>query len=110
VSSTKNHIIEFAPFTLAEGVDEATLMTASDALQVGFLDQQKGFIKRDLVRMGDDKWADVLYWDSKESVERAMQEAPQNPAAISYFQMMANAGQDDPTSAMMFLSVVKSYS
>lgn len=86
------------------------LMTASDALQAGFLKQQKGFIKRDLVRIGDAKWADILYWDSKESVERAMQEAPQNPAAIRYFQLMANTGQGDPTTAMMFMSVVKSYS
>lgn len=110
MSSTNNPIIEFAPFTLAEGVDESTLMAASDALQAEFLTQQKGFIKRDLVRIADDKWADVLYWDNKESVEQAMQAAPQHPAAIKYFQLMANTGQNDPAAAMMFLSVVKSYS
>ena len=107
---TNNPIIEFAPFTLAEEVDESTLMAASDALQAEFLTQQKGFIKRDLVRIADGKWADVLYWDSKESLEQAMQAAPQHPAAIKYFQLMANARQNDPAAAMMFLSVVKSYS
>ena len=110
MSKTQNPVIEFAPFTLAEEVDESTLMAASDALQAEFLNQQKGFLKRDLVQIADNKWADVLYWDSKESVERAMQEAPQNPAALNYFQLMDNAGKDDPTAAMMFMRVVRSYS
>ncbi len=110
MNDTKNYVIEFASFTLAEGVDESMLMTASDALHTEFLLRQKGFIKRELVRLGDGKWADVLYWDSKESVERAMQEAPQNPAALRYFQLMANTGQDDPAAAMMLMSVVRSYS
>ena len=107
---TKNHIIEFAPFSLADGVDESTLMAASDALQTEFLNRQTGFIKRDLVRMADRKWADVLYWDNRESVEQALQEASKNPAALNYFQLMADTGENDPTAVMMLLSVVKSYS
>jgi hypothetical protein len=110
VNNKRNHIIEFAPFTLAEGVDESTLMAASDALQTEFLNQQKGFIKRDLVRIADSKWADVLYWETRESVEKALQEAPNNQAALNYFQLMANVDQEDPNTVMMLLSIVKSYS
>jgi hypothetical protein len=109
MNSTKNYMIEFAPFTLAEGVDESTLMAASDALQAEFLIQQKGFLKRDLARIADGRWADVLYWDSRESMEQAMQEAANHSAARRYFQLMVSADQNDPTAAMMFLRVVKSY-
>ena len=102
-------IIEFAPFTLVEGVDESTLFAASDALQTEFLSRQKGFIRRDLLKAGNGKWADVIYWDSRESVEHAMQQAPYNPAALHYFQLMANPGQEDANGGMLLLSIAKSY-
>jgi len=110
MNNTKNHVIEFASFTLAEGVDESTLAAASDALQAEFFSQQKGFIKRDLARVADGKWADVVYWESRESVEQAMQNAPTNPAALKYFQLMANTEHGDPSAGLMLLSVAKSYS
>jgi hypothetical protein len=78
-------------------VDEAALIAAADDLQKEFLSRQKGFIKRDLVRVADGKWADVIYWESRESVEQAMQTAPENPAALSYFQLMATADNGDPS-------------
>lgn len=110
MNSFKNHVIEFARFTLAEGVDEPTLVTAADALQTEFLSRQSGFIRRDLVRTAEKEWADVIYWENQESVERAMQEAPHSPAALRYFQLMANTGQEDGSGPMMLMTVAKSYS
>jgi len=110
MNNTKNHVIEFAPFTLAEGVDESTLTAASDALQAEFFSQQKGFIKRELVKAVNGQWADVVYWDSMESVEQAMQNAPDNPAALKYFQLMVNTEHNDPSTEIMLLSAVRSYS
>lgn len=110
MNTIKNQVIEFAPFQLAEGVDESTLFTASDVLQEGFLKQQKGFIKRDLVKIEDGKWADVLYWENRESVEHALKEAPNNPAALGYFQLMAHTEHEVSSSNMMLLSVARSYS
>lgn len=110
MNNNNNHIIEFAPFMLAEGVDESTLIAASDALQAEFLSRQKGFIRRDLVRIADGKWADVAYWESRESVEQAMQIAMENPAALKYFELMVNTVQNDASAGVTLLSVVKSYS
>ena len=110
MNSTKNRIIEFAPFKLAEGVDEATLLAASDALQAEFFSQQKGFIKRDLVKNGDGTWADIAYWENRESVEQAMQKASKNPAALRYFQLMADTGQGDPSGGLLLMRVTRSYS
>lgn len=110
MNDTKNQIIEFASFTLAESSDESALVAASDALHTEFLSQQNGFIRRDLVKLSDGKWADVVYWESRESVEKAMQNAPANPAALRYFQLMDNNGQNDPSGGIMLLSIAKSYS
>ncbi len=103
-----NHTIEFAHFTLAEGLDETTLFAAADSLQKEFLSRQKGFIKRDLVRLADGKWADIIHWESRESVDQAMQSAPENPAALRYFQLMADTGEADVANTLM--SVARSYS
>jgi len=110
MSNTKNRVIEFASFTLAEGVDESTFTAASDALQAEFFSQQKGFIKRELGRTANGKWADVVYWDSMESVEQAMQSAPGNPAALKYFQLMVNTDHNDSDAQIMLLNITKSYS
>lgn len=110
MNKTKNYVIEFSPFTLAEGVDESALVAASDALQAEFLSRQKGFIRRDLVKMADGKWADIAYWENRESVEQAVQNAPDNPAALKYFELMANTVHNDPSAGVMLLSVAKSYS
>ena len=108
--SNNNHTIEFATFTLAEGVDESTLIAAADALQRDFFSHQKGFIRRDLVQVAERKWADVVYWESRDSVEQAMQVAPSNPAALQYFQLMVNDGESDPASGLMIMTIAKSYS
>ncbi len=110
MKNQNNHTIEFASFTLAEGVDEATLLDAADALQKDFLSRQPGFLKRDLVKAADRQWADVIYWENRESVEQAMQQAPRNPAALRYFQLMANTGESDPSAGLMLMGVVRSYS
>lgn len=109
MNDMNSHIIEFASFTLADGVDEVALFAASDALQAEFLSRQKGFLRRDLVQVGDGKWADVLYWDSRASVEQALQRAHEYPAALRYFQLMAETGQNDPGAGMMLLDIVRSY-
>ena len=106
----KHPIIEFAPFTLAEGVDEAALTAAADALQREFLSQQAGFIHRDLVRMAERKWGDIIYWASQESVEHAMPKAMSSPAALKYFELMVKPEDGDSSGEMLLMSIAKSYS
>lgn len=110
MNNSKNHVIEFARFTVAEGVDETTLVAAADALQAEFLSRQPGFLKRDLVKTAENEWADVIYWENRESVEQAMQKASKNPAALRYFQLMADTGQGDPSGGLLLMSVTRSYS
>jgi hypothetical protein len=66
----KNGVIEWAPFTLVEGIDEAKLLQASQALQADFLSQQKGFLRRELLKGKDNAWVDLIYWESPEAAEQ----------------------------------------
>lgn len=105
----KNQVIEWAPFKLAEGVDEAALLTASEALQTGFISKQKGFIKRELVKTTDGQWMDVIHWDSAENAEQAMQNAAENPICFKYFELMVGTDHNDLSMSVMHLRVMKSY-
>ena len=47
-----NQVIEWAPFTLKPGVDEATLLQVSERMQRDFLLGQQGFVRRELIKGG----------------------------------------------------------
>jgi hypothetical protein len=103
--------VEWAPFQLAEGVDEATLLAASAALQGEFLSKQSGFIKRELVKAKDNQWVDLVYWNSLEEAEQAAKNAANNsPICFKYFELMVGADPDDPSAGVIHLEVVETYS
>jgi hypothetical protein len=105
-----NHpVIEWAPFTLTDGVDAGTLLAASEALQSEFLGKQPGFLKRELVRLDQNHWVDIVYWKDKEAVERAMQNVASSPVCFQYFHLMVGADHDQPGEGVMLYEHVKSY-
>jgi hypothetical protein len=101
--------IEWAPFKLADGADEARLLRASDGLQTGFLARREGFIRRELLKGQDGQWVDLVYWESEEAAARAMQEAASSPACLEYFQLMVGVDHPDPAAGVLHLRQVKTY-
>ncbi|QDU10001.1 hypothetical protein [Gimesia aquarii] len=83
-------IVEWAPFTLAEGISEPALLKASEALQEGFLRKQKGFLRRDLLKREGRQWVDVIHWASNEDASSAMQAVNESTSCQAYFQLMEN--------------------
>jgi hypothetical protein len=106
---SKKLTIEWAPFQLVEGVDEATLLAASEALQSEFVSRQSGFIRRDLVKTKENHWVDIVYWNSPEAAEQAVQNAANSPVCFKYFSLMAGADHADPGAGVTHLEVVKTY-
>lgn len=104
----KNIIVEWAPFSLVEGVDEAKLLQASEALQTDFLGKQKGFLGRELLKGKGNDWADLVYWETREAAEQAAQNAANSPVCYSYFQLMG-ADHGEPGAGVMHFEQVKTY-
>lgn len=102
-------VIEWAPFRLKDGVTDAELLAASDAMQVAFLQGQKGFIKRELVKGADGQWADVVYWISHADAEAAMPNAMENPVCLKYFEFLQGVDHDHPEVGVLHLNVMKTY-
>jgi hypothetical protein len=102
-------VIEWAPFRLAAGVAEEELFEASRALQSDFLVLQGGFVRRELVHVDADRWADLVYWRDKASAAKAMESAAASPACFKYFQLMADADHSEPSQGVQLLTVRHRY-
>ena len=102
--------IEWAPFKLADAVDEARLLRASDGLQTEFLARQPGFIRRELLKGQNGQWVDLVYWESEDAAGRAMQDAMNSPVCLEYFRLMVGVnGGADPGEGLLHFRQVKTY-
>ena len=102
--------IEVAPFRLRDGVTEARLLEASEAIQRDFLARQPGFLRRDLARAADGRWADVVYWADEPSAHAAMARAGESAACRAYFACMVGVdGGEDPGAGLLVLRRMRSY-
>jgi hypothetical protein len=109
VQSQATPTIEWAPFTLAEGVDEAALLAASEALQRDFLSKQRGFLHRELLKGSDGQWVDMIYWESRDAVRQAMDKVETSAVCQSYFTLMVLPSEDDPSSGISLFDLVQRY-
>lgn len=102
-------VVEWAPFSLREGVEEARLLRASSLLQDAFLGKQRGFIKRELLKGKNGQWVDLVYWESQEAADQAVKNAANSPACFEYFQLMAGADHANPSEGVLHLERAAAY-
>ncbi|MEM9648830.1 MAG: hypothetical protein AAF969_10130 [Bacteroidota bacterium] len=58
--NSDQQVMKWAPFTIREGVSETELLEASKALQTDFLQNLKGFVRRELLIQVDRNYIDVV--------------------------------------------------
>ena len=108
-SSLDTTVVEWAPFRLAPGADEPTLLETAEAVQHEFLARQPGFVRRDLLRAGDGQWVDLVVWKDEASAMEAMRAAQSSAACHGYFHLMAGADGGDVAAGVVHLQRVRSY-
>ena len=102
--------VEYAKFTLKEGVTETQVLAASQKFEEGFLVKQSGYIKRDLLRLEGREWADIVYWASREDAEKVLKVCEKSAICMDYFSIMEPFDPKIPNFGVIHLDVVKSYS
>jgi hypothetical protein len=100
--------VEFAPFTLADGVAEATLLAASEQLENDFLSRADGYVARMLVRRDARSWSDIVFWQSSAHAAKAMAQASTSEVCSRYFKCMA-VETHDPGHDVTLFETVKRY-
>lgn len=82
-------IVETAVIILRSGVSEADLVAASDRFQREFLNDRKGFLRRELLKLAEGGGhMDLIHWADEEAAEAVMAEAATSPACQAYFSIM----------------------
>lgn len=99
------HIIELPSFYLKKGVSEATFLPAHEKFHNEFVSKQKGYISHMLLA-NDNKWSDLVIWESLEDSQNAFKAIYKSAAAIEYMALIDDIGTDDD---IPLFSVVKSY-
>lgn len=99
----KNQVIEIARIKLAVDVSEDELLAASDKFQTDFLSKQPGYLGRDLIRLGDGGYADIIRWERAEAAEAILTKLSASPACRDYFSIMEADG------GIAFHTVLSSY-
>jgi hypothetical protein len=102
-------VVEYAPYSLADGVTEERLIAASDAFQRDFLAHQPGFVRRETLKGQNGRWTDLVYWSSKEAVEKAVAAVEGNAACTAFFKLLHFNPQQDPGADVLYFECVREY-
>jgi hypothetical protein len=101
-------VIEMASFRLKQGVSEAALMQAAAVIQDEFLSGQPGFVRRELVREAEGKFADIILWTDLASAQAALAIAQTSAACGRYFALI-EIDRADAGAGIKHLEVVARY-
>lgn len=65
--------VMLAPIEPKPGVDEATLLSASDAFDNDFVRNHPGIVRRHLLRAKSGGYADLVFFENKEVADRLLE-------------------------------------
>jgi hypothetical protein len=102
-------VVEWAPFRLKAGVTEEHLVEVSARLQDEFLRQQRGFVRRELLKGAQGEWVDLVYWTDEESAHAVMPAIAGSPACRAYFDVMIGADPADPSGGVAHYRRMRAY-
>jgi hypothetical protein len=103
-----DQVLEWAPFRLKHGVDEAALLQASERMQRDFLSRQNGFLRRELIKGAEGAYTDLVWWESFPASQAVAKKAANSPVCKAYFAVM-DSGQGNPEDSVLLYSVVGTY-
>ena len=105
-----NHqILEWAPFTIKEGITEQQLLEASKVLQTDFLEKQNGFIRRELLVQSDRNFIDTILWESMDAARKVMDKIKDSEACANYFVLMEEVDTSQPEQGVLHYQMYASY-
>lgn len=83
-------------------VSDKVLLGAATAVEREFLVHQKGFVKREILKGANGKWADIVYWESEEDANKATAAAYKSDICFVYFALMKGADHAEVSEVQHF--------
>lgn len=101
-------IVETARIRLASGASETELIAASDRFQTAFLDAQPGFLRRELLKLGEGDYLDLVHWADRQAADAVLELAMNSAPCRAYFALMEMDATDMGAGVQHF-AVLASY-
>lgn len=102
-------VVLLAPIRLKEGVDEGSLLEASDAFQARFVEKQAGVIRRLLLKATDGTYADLVFFESREDAARVAKIEETSAECLDFFRIMEPPDPSLPDMGVLSFEHVKTY-
>ena len=87
-------VVETAAFRVKDGTTEEDVIQASNLFQSQFLGDQPGFLRRELLKLNDRDYLDVVHWGSASDAAAVLEKATNSMACQQYFSVMDEASAD----------------
>ena len=84
----QTQIVETARIRLRTGASESDLIAASGRFQTAFLDAQPGFLRRELLKLGEGDYLDLVHWSDRQAADAVMEVAMNSDDCRAYFALM----------------------
>jgi hypothetical protein len=101
--------IKLAPIRLKDGIDEKTLLEASDAFERDFVRKQRGIIKRLLLRGNHGDYADLVFFESKADADRVVEIEATSDICLAYFKVMEAPDANLPDMGVLSFDHMRTY-
>jgi len=105
----KKMYVQLAPIELKEGIDEKTLIEASDTFQANFVNKQNGIISRKLLKGKDGNYVDLVFFESKEDAERVAKIEETSSECLEFFKIMKTPDESLPDMGVLSFEHIKTY-
>ncbi len=94
-------IVEITQMKLVKGTNPQAFIKAAEKTQP-FLQKQAGYVDRELLKIADDQWVDLVHWKTADDARRAGKAMMHDPSCADFVRMIDPAGVD-----MKFVEQVK---
>ena len=84
-------IVEITQLKLVKGASPQAFIKAVEKTQ-GFLQKQSGYVDRELLKIADDQWVDLLHWKAADDAKRAGKAMMHDPSCADFVKMIDPAG------------------
>lgn len=96
--------IVLAPIKLKPGVSDETFVKASDEFEVHFVSRQQGILKRILLKGSNGDYADLVYFEDLNAIDRVVKAEKSHPSVGEFFNLM-----EEDSGEHLVYEVLKTY-
>jgi hypothetical protein len=100
--------VMLAPARLKSGVDETTMLAASDKFESDFVSKQKGIIRRHLLKDSKGGYADLVFFESKEAADKVIEAEMTSPECALFFSLL-EMDESQPDMGVLSFEQIKTY-